>query len=163
MLCFLAHLLLVLCFWGFYSSCCYSLITPQLAVYHPNPLLGLFPLSLLCFVTLNFGPSFCPWLVQSKRVGDLFHLSLRKEALSRNAQKVCLFRKENPWPQVCSMIAPTYSTKSFLLPSPQKKQTGQHINAFWTYKHYLFYPVGWTWLLERNACFLCYSFIPRFI
>jgi hypothetical protein len=29
MLCFLAHLLLVLCFWGFYSSCCcYSLITP---------------------------------------------------------------------------------------------------------------------------------------
>jgi hypothetical protein len=51
---------------------------------------GFFLFYLLCFVTLNFGHYFRPWLVQSKRVGDLFHLSLRKEALSRNSQKLCV-------------------------------------------------------------------------
>jgi hypothetical protein len=41
-----------------------------------------------------------PWILvitfvldwfKAKRVGDLFHLSLRKEALSRNSQKLCVF------------------------------------------------------------------------
>lgn len=51
-----------------------------------------------------------------------------------------------------------HSTKSFLLPSPPKKQTGQHINAFWTYKHYLFYP-SWLNVTSGKKCMFLMLFL----